>query len=976
MHTDPTLPSSARHKPGLPARSITQVNPSSQFFPRFVCRVGTIPADTVDALSARRCVAAMIHLRNIERELAVRREEVSSLLHKVIGATDDSLHRRLLLAARRSLFNLKSPEGPAAAALQELLLRDGYGALGTYVRLLAVRDEEMQKAQGLFVDERERSRECLSELAKSDAFQRGLLMSSPPLFRMQAKYHGCRPSGDLRGKFGRLERALLRYLLRTAMKATPFGTFCAVVPGLFEHTDGLPQGNGSGVHFRGSFSPITPWTRLDKRLLAAFSPLLLALPSVRKCLPVTLNPTITAHKEHFEFLALVRGREVFQRLKRTPVIELALEILKCNSRSTFADLTRCIAAHPDVQCDIAEAERFALQMLETGVIRLQLGVQQQEVDWDYTVCSIIRDCDDPAARTVVALLKGLRETLDRSQTTSLLEWSDLVERATALLSTSLNSLGFQGDLGVPFRDDSTANAVAVMKMDSGFAQLQQDICRLVELTSVIAWPRVRQASMRHFFDQTYPDGQSGVPLLKFYEDYYRGHFKAHLAKEQRAAAIPGSGPVDGYRIENPFGLAFVDTVLDAETAITNLIANRCREDPLSEEVRIEFEEIASITGVVPRPALRPLSVALIGVVTGDPAAPGLRFITKGLGYALGHGRMFSRWLHMLPDDFQACVYSTNVERDDLLIAEICNDDNHNANLHPPLVDCQVSYPNSDHARQGNYLDPTALIVTPDPEDPHALRLLHIKSQKRVIPLDLGFAGIAARPPLYQLLAMFAPPHSFGVRLPPGLPTDITPRLPETRTTTPKASKGGSRDGLRPLDHVLYRPRIVLGTLVVSRRCWIVPRSRLPIPDKDESDFDFFHRVSDWRLDHGLPDQTYVRLEVATPPEGSTPDPDMERGDDAGAEDRPHVTWRSAYNDHKPQFIDFTSPLMVNLLRAVIDRPSDASLLLAERYPIGEMLPAVDGHRYTVEEAIQVELRQSGSKAGPTPGVSVSARETS
>lgn len=925
-----------------------------ELFKRFLCRVGTLPVGLAEGLSAPHCTAAVLELHQIESDLWAGRDEVSARLYRAVGDSSAQPVRRSLVNARRSLYNLRLPNDADTPVLRTLSSEGGFDIVARYVGLLERHAELLTQARAAFEDEREASRSRLSQFCLTGSFQRGLLMSSLSLFNAQTRYHVSRPRGDLRGKLERIERALLRYLLRTATKATPFGTFCAVVPGMFE-TPRDTRTDRPSIGFRGGLSELRTSTRLNKGLSGNLWSILSSLPDVRKRLFIRLNSTLTCGDQDYEFLAVVHGRETFQRIDRTPTIDLVLGLLRGQHSHTFGSFVEQIARHEEIDSSVEQAEQFAIQLLESGCIELRSGVPQQDPDWDLPLLAMIGDSTDTAARTIEVLLRELRTALGRSVDAPLVEWSALVERATLMTTETFSSLGLGGDPGGPFREDASAKAVAAVPLDV-FARAHQDIVRLVQLTHVLAWPRLEQASMRFFFERQYTEAEPEIPLLRFYEDYYRSHLKEHLHR-LHAVATKREGSKDQYRIENPFEIPFVDAVLDAQKALSNLIVRRWQESPSAAEIAIEFEEIASITEPIPRPSPLRASVAMFGVVVPEPQVNGVagaRFLTRGLGYSLGYGRFFSRWLHMLPDEFRADVYASNCSRGDAYVAEICGDGNHNANLHPRLVEWELSYPGNEGETGGKVLDSTELVVRPDPDDDHALILLQSKSHQRIVPLDLGFLALDARPPLYQLLAAFAPPTTFGVSIP-------ARPVPQPRG---KSSGGDSAgvvaDGaaLSTSDHseaVIHRPRIVLGALVVSRRCWRVRGSHVPVPAAGESDFEYFRRVTSWRVLHKIPRQVYVRAATGRIEASVSRAPDFSDERQNTERPLPLDVWRSIMNDRKPQFIDFESPLMVNLFGSMAKVPIDGDLVLIERYPSPESLPTVNGERHVTEQVIQLEV---------------------
>jgi hypothetical protein len=286
----------------------------------------------------------------------------------------------------------------------------------------------------------------------------------------------------------------------------------------------------------------------------------------------------------------------------------------------------------------------------------------------------------------------------------------------------------------------------------------------------------------------------------------------------------------------------------------------------------------------------PRSVGAFGLLVPGPDGDDPKLLLQGSSYTAGYGKYFSRFLYMLPDDVQEEVRVANGALTDELLAEICGDAQFNANLHPPLMKWEISYPTGEGGATEEQLRSSEIRVEPDPEDPHALRLVHGPTGRRVIPVDLGFLNPRMRPPLYQLLSRFTPPVMFG----PSIPESPVPR-PEPPKPQPAAAeqeapaeKEATAEQEAPAAQeappvpaeppppppppvISYRPRITYGgRLVLSRRRWSVPGALLPQRRPDESAADFFVRANRWRAENGIPEASYVRILPQQPPRPPAP----------------------------------------------------------------------------------------------------------
>jgi hypothetical protein len=115
-------------------------------------------------------------------------------------------------------------------------------------------------------------------------------------------------------------------------------------------------------------------------------------------------------------------------------------------------------------------------------------------------------------------------------------------------------------------------------------------------------------------------------------------------------------------------------------------------------------------------------------------------------------------------------------------------------------------------------------------------------------------------------------------------------------------------------------RVTLGNLVLRRRCWWVRREQLPNVTTTGPDADFYLAFNKWRVDAQIPTKAFVRLDVDFDP----------------------VSGR-----HKPQYIDFSSPLFLRMFASMIQNHTG-------KVRFEEVLPAIefdneanDGHVFEV-----------------------------
>ncbi len=951
-------------------------------FPHFVCRVSGLPVESVELLRAAATSRLFEQMYQAEHQLHAEREAVAALLYETIGGIEEKKDRARLLRLKRDLYNLRSLQPEAVAVARRVLPEHAAPVFEAFVALKARYDHLMERLARSYAEETKAARRAFQQFIEDDDFQKGLLLSSRSLFRSQRKYRGA-VEAELSGKKEKIERGLLRYFSRMAMKATPFGTFCAVLPGVFSD-ETRPE---VLFEFAGDPRRKRSALRLNKSLFGVLLRQLKKRPAVRNHLHVEGNPTMRSEAGRLVFLtAAADGREVFQRVPRNPVLDLLSAALKEHTSLPLGALSELLQTAVEASED--EAIAYLDRLIEIGFLRFRTGIREQEADWDLPFRAILEQIDDDHAQYTVRLLEQLRKNLDAFAAAAVDERAGLLEAMQAQIQNAFEDLKVEGRLiaNLPFYEDATAASTARLS-GPGLAPLNDTLHTFVRLMMRLAWPRPEKANLRHFFDTYYESRTPSVPLLQFYEDYYREHFKVHLEKQDKTRNGVAKEEGGGYDFANPFKLDIVRRIQAARKRLETLIIEGWKAQPFN-EIKLTREDLEDVLQDLPPVANRGQSISCFVQMilpAGVRESPRL-LVPLGIFYA-GYGKYFSRFLYLLPEAVQTDLYASHLALSDQCLAEICGDANFNANLHPPLLPWEISYPTGESGDAEEQLRSADLYVEPDAEAPQAVCLRHGPTGKRVLPVDLGFLNPRMRPPLYQLLSRFTTATYFSVPI---------PKAPQHAQNHPEAVPAGALEGTAPPEpHILYRPRITYeGALILTRKCWFVPSALFPVRSADESSFDYFLRVNRWRKTHGIPCEVFVRIsplphrapqvvegalpevlpdkahehnEAAAPEAAESPTPEEAPPPGQGPNGPSRKRRTAVSRDlHKPQYIDFSSPLLVGLFGKMTVNLDHFMVTLEERLPASEQLPRHHDSPYATELIWQLNFPEGPAGASSQP----------
>jgi len=183
-----------------------------------IVRIAAGAFEDLAAIDLPETLCALASLRSAEERAAVLAEQLRDEAFASIGGCDDARLRRQLLAAKRDLFNGRRIDASSLALPRA----------GEYEVALAECDALHERFARMFEREVAAAREKLHALARSEALQRPLALSSLTLL------------AEIRKRITpQTERALMKYAGRMHAKTSPFSTFCHIAPVTFAP---LPHG--------------------------------------------------------------------------------------------------------------------------------------------------------------------------------------------------------------------------------------------------------------------------------------------------------------------------------------------------------------------------------------------------------------------------------------------------------------------------------------------------------------------------------------------------------------------------------------------------------------------------------------------------------------------------------------------------------------------------------------------------------------
>jgi len=874
----------------------------------FVVRLAGLPASVALAFRSDRCREEMENIQHLSQELASLRAEATDKLFSAVPEVPHGM-RRSMLAVKRDCFNGREIRHRVTTSLEHLR-----PWIGDVVERVVEHEERLaafeEKFEGTYAEARDQVRELLLHLGEDRELSRGLTLASRDLIENYRRL--AKKSYALYGRKERsAERSLARYVIRAAVKLSPYSTLTRLGLGA-----AVPQAS------RRFHLLSRPWkerslVRLKSYLPNQWEALLLRIPQIREELRIDLNdtledlgegqhrllrPLILQWNEESEDFEFVRSSLVKVRLGG-PLIDWLKEQLSGGPARYAALSTRASA---DFGAKREEVASLLEQFLDIGVLKLLPPWPTYE---PYPERRILEFLETSPAASFVAL-DPARQLLRR-----LVEVEEGYATADSPAASIHEIEHLAPEIFVALK--KVLSPSSELTMETGRQDIYEDVLmhlppdashsvggEILHMSRAIAeelfeagdllW-RVRGLYERrheclhgfwHAARELWPAG-TRVPCLRFFaalEDTWK-LYVGHLVN-------------GGEGLFNPYDLA---SVRELGALRTSVVAKLVRTlEARNDGYHLSAAGLRSLLAHIPATYQAPIGPCLM-VQPADPA--GELWVAHRLSD--GSGRSSSRFSTLMHEPLRDWftghftarslleVEGESTELLDLLFTQLTT-----VNRHWPQTHRVLETPGETANLPAHRVVRPADLFVEIGKNSGELRMRD-RDGRRYLPCFLSALHAAWIPTFIKFLTVF------GI---------------DTR---------GRLDIPAPIERegsIERRPRLTVGRLVFRRERWIVPVGQ--IPRSAESEAAAFAAVWKWRSAVSLPERIFWIEHL-----------------------RPKVRGVKLY---KPQFVDFNSPTLVALFLAGLEgRPDGEFITFEEVLPTPEAFPKDDsgegwGTEFTLE----------------------------
>ncbi len=958
-------------------------------FPYLLVRTG---GDSFEKFSKLLSNQSVNHVRELYEEHTKLQQQKVLLCDDMLSfmqSLEDGKQQQVIQNIRREIFNDRKVKNKQLTQAKEILDDAIASKLDDYLQKRAAHKAAVEAGEAIFDKELAANRSAFKDLIDLPSLKDGLVLSSQVLLNRIPGYIERCPD-RIRKKEAQVEQSLLKYLTRIYTKTSPFSTFTNLASAATAKLESPYEMKHEEQN------AIEGHIRLNNYLYSYLNTLLIHYKPIFEQFYLRLNPTLSKKPEYYQYLINFNNVESFQQIPLNPVVDLFCEMCTNNPEGMrFKDMVKTAQEYIDAETE--ELENYIKELIDYGLFEFNVGVSGTDPDWDIKLIEVLQPLADQNVNFVeelIGCLKQLRNLASQYADGNYTKRHELLNEAYQLFESFCFKLHEAAELPaeervtlaermIPkkkeedeqpteeakdeakvqeekkseeeekevfkrtsqtvftfkpeqmFYEDTTRNMSAQVNQED-LEPILQRLQSLLKEMEVFRGHDEARIKMRDYFKQKY-GAEQRVPLLTFYEDYYRDVKKPetkaeedykkaqqeYLAKKKESPESEIKPPEKPQQAKNE--------TLEARKETQN---NWMNEFGSQFDIRLDQDELPVALSHVKKvnqklklgSHLKPNS---FGTFLQFFEEDGQLKAVLNASFS-GFGKMMSRFLHILSPEITAALraWNTNIIPDQTLFVENTDASYFNANLHPTLLSYEVWVPgghNNLPASQQLAVTTYSISIIND-----ELTLHHEPTGRKMHVIDLGFQGHMGRSELFQLLEKFT--YADYLSTSPVVQGVMTPKETEKKD---EVKEKETNEASKPSVHFL--PRIVYEDLIIlQRRRWTIPKVLIPVRDPLDSDWAYFKKINSWRLALGMPDECFVVIH-------------LDRWGSEAVDNE--LLKKVGRDDYKPQYINFASPMFIKLFEKLM-------LKLPARLQVEEMLPnssqflKISGERFVTEFVAQ------------------------
>ena len=735
----------------------------------------------------------------------------------------------------------------------------------------------------------------LKRISQLPVFLNGLTMSSHSIYNRVLSLQK-KEVAEFRKKEKQTARTLFQYFSRIGAKITPFSSFTQLsVFDINQKKNSIQKGESC--------------FRLNALIFGYLKEVLCTHPAYFNYLELRLNPTLEKWETVFYFFLNSRNVESIQELESDEVLEYIWKIFQ-NTKPDFT-FSKCLDQLGTIVDATVEAlTAYLLHLIGLGFLEFKWTISGIDPEWDEKLIDQLENIErDELLNELLQLLNALREGLlelpqcdalgrkiiQQSADQKLRKfWEKVIAQKPIVPAKTEEILTkFQGGQYI-FKPENIyfEDQSASNKWNIQQHDLEKGIQSIKLLLKTVQPLQEDLMSIRmvQCFLEKFSENDQ-IPFLDFYRYFAKWHAKNPEVKS--------------------------DLFIKKQKAKWRKELKQIARKTDNFTVQFDLKDIQNIGDQISTnyTITDPRSYGVLIQLT-QSQLPQI-YLNTCFG---GFGKMFGRFLSLFPKEILNAIRKRNMDlQQEEFWVENTDNSFFNANHHPPLLNSEIQLPESQNQLPESQQLPLKQILVNYDNASRSLQLIHKTTRQKVVLFDFGFESPDNRSPLFQFLSSFSLP-------------DID-HLPLNNLINDIFQFTDSKK-------VIHYPKIQIGdNLILQRRRWYFPLPEICRKLTNETEADYLLRLMQWQSAWNLPNSVFYTIfpkdiDYSKMPTGNSGQPKKD--------------------DYKPQFLDFSIPLAVQLFGRTVNRtpfyllieamfPNEAALITDER-----------GNPYVTEMVVEFE----------------------
>jgi|GEM_PF-5080648 len=837
-----------------------------------------------------------------------KRNEVDHLKDKAIELIFEAIQKEQDKALQNSLLQLKRDIFNNRKYNKSILNNAQFSNALAAIEQLELVAQEFSEAHNSFEQsfkiEYTSTKIALKEIASLPAFKNGIILSSSILTDSAKRYLTGQSS---KKRDSKTEIGLISYISRIAAKTSPFSSFTNLTHGRIEDIE-------TPINFK-VHNRIKSKVSLNNTLLKSIIGIIKRSSVLSQNIPIVLNQTLQVEKGVLTYITNSNNSEAIQTIQQNPFLKSLIKLLVADGIKTLKSVCEKLAE--DHKLENESVAIFLKQLLNLGLIEFDFNTSGADEYWVDNLLSMFEGI--PEIDSFYEKLRDYFSKIDAIRLEYEISSPEIRQDLLKTLSSEVNSLfDFLKEFclekeeveGEKKEDEKSEQEKSETEkpedhVDSSEVFRHRDPIQLKFVPQRIIFEDTLIESDIAISRQAVSDITNKIELflsnLKALNPYRKeqGNIKDFYKENYSASAeVPLIEFYKNYKknkSENETKDLNSVSYLWFQNKVCDLIDQM--DDPEKEVFNFDTKDLFPAVEIKRNSS----SGSFLQFFVNDKKQ--LSCVVNGV--FLGHNKYFGRFITLFDKTVQTDVLSWSREdwHSELLI-ENCDSTYFNANIHPPLLNYEINMPGSQSTYPKDKRISVADLAVKYVNETDTVELVHLPTQKKVSVFDLGFQTIKARSSLYVFLSNFD--------------------SPSTSMSLYYFCSIVNKKIVHKLGRAFVFPRIVLDDrIVIQRKTWHIQKKNLPtFAELDE--VQLFIEVNEWRRKLSLPDQVFFVTQSQV---------------DVHSEER------------KPQYLDFRSPLLVNLFVKKLVKV-EKTLVIREMLPGSDQLFKSDEKKFVSEYLVQ------------------------